>query len=124
MICTKDNNQYSVYSIKASYAEIQAIYNLTKEGMGAEIDEIRAALSWYLERLPPPGVSKDEMPEEEPKAKEPAYVEDELPDPDAPAGREEPAIEEPVGEEPRTERRPMPVRPGAEREDELPNPEA
>ena len=84
MVVKKRNETFNVYTIELSFGELKAFWELTKEGGGAMVDEMRANLEFYFERLPPPGAEPDEGKKDKEHGKEL----------DAKAV-EEPAVEEP-----------------------------
>jgi hypothetical protein len=53
---------YDTYTIEASYMEIQAIRDgLAGGSAGAVADEVRKAIEWYLDSLPLPGETEEDV---------------------------------------------------------------
>jgi len=97
-ILKKPDDQYDTYNLQCSARELRTLQRLLAGTPGAESDELRGALDWYLDKLPPPGKTKEDMKAldaaagvgpkdafvEEPEGADSSH--EELPDPDAPPG--------------------------------------
>lgn len=60
MVISKVKAEFNSYKLEMSFGELKGFYELTQQGTGALVDEMRANLEWYFKRLPPPGAEPDE----------------------------------------------------------------
>jgi hypothetical protein len=70
IIKKKGSNTWNVYEIELSFGELMAFYEMTKKSNGAIADEMRANLSFYMTRLPEPGVDEKDLKKEQEAKKE------------------------------------------------------
>lgn len=91
MKITKQNETYDTYRVEISMGQLLGIRDaLRSNHAGPVSDEMLKEIDWYLNQLPGPGETKDDIKAAQDGAPIPPNIEDmdidvELPDPDAPA---------------------------------------